>query len=156
MKRNVAITLVTTAAIAAISLGCFAGCSKKKEASQIASAKLFRNDHAVETTVDLSDGYSCEFTQGAVYVYDQEKNEDIPEVAIGIALSEKSYNDCLEMAQNDKHSKEINDGIMYTDGYSMIYVCKVGDDAFFGIFAEDVNAAEMQDIINRISTSPEC
>ena len=55
-----------------------------------------------------------------------------------------------------RRHKEINDGIMYTDGYSMIYVCKVGDDAFFGIFAEDVNAAEMQNIINRISTSPEC
>ena len=156
MKRNIAIKVATTAAVAAISFGCFAGCTKKKETSQIASAKLVRNDHAVETIVDLSDGYSCEFTQGAVYVYDQEKHEDVPEVAIGIALSEKSYNDCIEMSKNDKNCKEINDGILYTDGYSMIYVCKVGDDAFFGIFAEDVNTAEMKNIINRISTSPEC
>ena len=155
MKRTIAISVVTSVAVTAIALGCFAGCTKKKDPSQIASARLVRNDHAVETTVDLSDGYSCEFTSGAVYVYDQEKTEETSEVAIGIALSEKSYNDCLEMSKNDKNHKEINDGVMYTDGYSTIYVYQVGDDAFFGIFADNVNQFEMLNLIGRITTSPE-
>ena len=152
MKRNVAITLVTTAAIAAISLGCFAGCSKKKEASQIASAKLFRNDHAVEATVDLSDGYSCEFTRGAIYLFDK---SDGDAVAIAMTLEQDAYDDYAAAAGSASDRKDINGGVMFSADGKTIYICTVGDSAYFAIFADKATTAQMEKYIARFNVVPE-
>ena len=155
MKRTIA-TVVTTAIVtAAISIACFAGCSKKSN-KQTATAYLNQEGPTIEATVDLSKGYSCDFARGAIYLYDQENNEGVEAVALGITLSEEVYNDYLnESKMADANAKDFNGGVMYKADDQMVFITKVGEDAFFGVFADDATPSQMENLVNRFSVAPE-
>ena len=73
MKKTIATALTAIIALTILGIACFAGCAKKSEpVKQYSSAYLNGENGVVITTVDLTDGYSCEFSTGSVYLYDKE------------------------------------------------------------------------------------
>ena len=153
MKRTI-VTAVTTAIVtAAIAIACFAGCAKKS-VKQTATAYLNQEGNTITATVDLSDGYSCEFARGAIYLYDQEIKDGVESVVIATTLDEEVFNDYLATAESAADRKDINGGVMYSADGEMIWLCKVGDSAYFGIFAENATAAQMEKYIARFSVVP--
>lgn len=151
MKKTIATALTAIIVTAAISIACFAGCTKKSEpVKQYASAYLMTQEGKIETKVDLTDGYSCEFTSGAVYLYDK----DAKNVAIAISLEQDTYEDYVAHSQAASDSKDLNGGVMYSEDNQMIYICSVGDGAYFGIFAEGANASQMESIAARFTVEP--
>ena len=150
MKRTIATAVITAVVTAAIAIACFAGCAKKS-VKQTATAYLDQDENTVVATIDLSDGYSCEFSRGAVYLSNQEEKP----VAIGLTLMQDVYEDYLKAAKADANSKEINGGIMYQADGEMIFLQTVGGSAYFGIFADNVTSAQMEQIVARFTVEPE-
>ena len=151
MKKTIVTALTAIIATATIATACFAGCAKKNETvRQYASANLSSEDSVIETTVDLRDGYSCEFSSGAVYLYDKDANN----TAIAITLEKDTYDDYASHSQAASDCKALNGGVMFTEDNQMIYICKAGDSGFFGIFAKGVNAAQMESIVTRFTVEP--
>ena len=156
MKRTIASTLAALALTVGLAFACIAGCANKSEqVKQTATAYLDQTGNSVTATVDLSNGYSCDFARGAIYLYDQENKEGVPCVAMGITLDEQVYNDYIKASKEAKDSTEIKDGIMYSADGRMIYVCKVGEAGFFGVFAEHASPAQMESFISRFEVVPE-
>lgn len=153
MKRTIATAVITAVVTAAIAIACFAGCAKKS-VKQTASAYLDQEETTVEATVDLTDGYSCDFARGAIYLYDQENKEGVDAVAIGISLVQDTYNDYLAAAKANANSKEINGGIMYQADGQMIFIQTVGTSAYFGVFADNVTPAQMEKLVARFTVVP--
>ena len=153
MKKTIATIAITAITTVVIAAACFAGCAKKS-VKQTASAYLDQEDNTITATVDLTDGYSCDFARGAVYLYDKENKEGVDAVAIGITLDEEVYNDYLKASKNDEKAKEINGGVMYQADGEMIFITKVSDNAYFGIFAQDTTASKMEKIVERFEVAP--
>lgn len=152
MKRTIATVITTVIVTAAIALALFAGCAKKNgTVKQTASAYLDQDGNTITVTVDLTDGYSCDFSRGAVYLIDDKGYEGV----YAITLDEIVYEEDLAIAKADPDSKEINGGIMYSEDGQMRYICTVGDSAYFGIFAEKITPAQMEKIIARFTAVPE-
>ena len=150
MKKTIATALTAIIATAILAIACFAGCAKKSEpVKQYASAYLDGENGVVVTTVDLSDGYSCEFTSGAVYLYDKDANN----AAIAITLDQEVYEDYVSHSQAASDCKEFKGGLMYKEDNTMVYICKVGDSEFFGIFADGANASQMESIVTRFDVT---
>ena len=154
MKRTIATAVITAIVTAAIAATCFAGCAKKS-VKQTASAYLSQEGNTVTATVDLTDGYSCDFARGAVYLYDQENKEGVDAVAIGITLGQEVYEDYLAEAKADANSKEIAGGIMYQADGQMNWIRTAGDSAYFGVFAENATPAQMEKLVERFEVAPE-
>ena len=156
MKRTIASTLAALALTVGLAFACIAGCAKKNDQTrQTATAYLNQAGNAITATVDLSNGYSCDFARGAIYLYDQENKEGVPSVAMGIAINEDVYNDHIKASKEAKDSTEIKDGVMYSADGRMIYIRKVGDAGFFGVFAEHASPAQMENLISRFEVAPE-
>ena len=154
MKRTIVTAVITAIVTAAITAACFAGCAKKST-KQTASVYLDQEGNTVTATVDLSDGYSCDFSRGAVYLYDQENKEGVDSVAIGITLGQDTYEDYLAAAKADANSKEINGGIMYQADGEMNFIKPVGDSAYFGIFSQNATPSQMEKLVERFEVAPE-
>ena len=153
MKKTIATAVTTAIVTAAISIACFAGCANKS-GKQTASAYLDQGGNMIEATVDLSKGYSCDIAKGAVYLYDQENNEGIEPVAMGITLEEDVYNDYIKASKNDAGAKEIKNGIMYQADNDMVYITKVSDSAYFAVFAHEATPKQMEKLIDRFEIAP--
>ena len=151
MKRTIAIALTAVIATAGIA-ACVAGCAKKSApVRQTATAYLHEGENTIIAKVDLTDGYSCEFASGAVYLYDSSDSD----VAIGITLGQDVYEDYAAEAQEAADHKDIKDGVVYSVDDRQVYICKVGDNGYFGIFTENNDPALMEDVIDRIDVAPE-
>ena len=152
MKKTIATALTAIIALTILGIACFAGCAKKSEpVKQYSSAYLNGENGVVITTVDLTDGYSCEFSTGSVYLYDKEANN----AAIGMTLDQEVYEDYVSHSQAASDCKEFKGGVMFTEDNQMIYICKVGDSEFFGIFAKGANASQMESIVTRFDVTTE-
>ena len=153
MKKTIAIALTAIIVTTGIAIACFAGCAKKKEPIvHTTKAYLNQSGTVVEATVDLTDGYSCEFARGAVYLHD-EKNDTDP--AMGIVLDQENYEDRVAAAQEATYRKDFNDGFMYSEDSRMIYVTHVTDDVYFGIIGDGITASEMENIVSLFTLAPE-
>ena len=150
MKRTI-LTAITTAIVTAIAIACFAGCSKQS-VKQTATAYLDQEGNTVTATVDLSDGYSCEFTRGAIYLFDK---SDGDAVAIAMTLDQDAYDDYAAAAGSASDRKDINGGVMFSADGKTIYICTVGDSAYFAIFADKATTAQMEKYIARFNVVPE-
>lgn len=156
MKKTIAIALTAIIVTTGIAIACFAGCAKKKEpVVHTTKAYLNQSGTVVEATVDLTDGYSCEFARGAVYLYDQENKEGVPAAAMVVTLEEETYNDYVKASKKADDSKEFKGGIVYSEDGQTVYISKAGDSAYFAIFAEKATADQMENFINRINVVPE-
>ena len=156
MKKTIAVALTAIIATIGIGVACIAGCKMKNEpARQSASAYLDQGGNTVTATVDLSNGYSCEFARGAVYLYDQENKEGVPAAAMVVTLEEEAYNDYVKASKKADDSKEFKGGIVYSEDGQTVYISKAGDSAYFAIFAEKATADQMENFINRINVVPE-
>ena len=154
MKKTIATIAITAVVTAAIAVACFAGCAKKS-VKQTATAYLDQEGNTITATVDLTDGYSCDFARGAIYLYDQENKEGVAEVARGITLEQDTYNDYLAAAKANADSKEIAGGIMFQRDGEMIFVKTVGGSAYFGVFADNATPAQMEKLVERFEVGPE-
>ena len=150
MKRTI-LTAITPAIVTAIAIACFAGCSKQS-VKQTATAYLDQEGNTVTATVDLSDGYSCEFTRGAIYLFDK---SDGDAVAIAMTLEQDAYDDYAAAAGSASDRKDINGGVMFSADGKTIYICTVGDSAYFAIFADKATTAQMEKYIARFNVVPE-
>ena len=150
MKKTIATIAITAVVTAAIAAACFAGCARKS-VKQTASAYLDQDENTITATVDLTDGYSCDFARGAVYLNDDKDNA----VATGITLGQDTYEDYLAAAKADANSKELDGGVMFQRDGEMIFVKTVGDSAYFGIFAENATPAQMEKLVERFEVAPE-
>ena len=149
MKKTIATIAITAITTVVIAAACFAGCAKKS-VKQTASAYLDQEDNTITATVDLTDGYSCDFARGAVYLQDEKGNE----VAMGLTLGQDVYEE-YAAANADANSKEIAGGVMYQGDGEMVFVKTVGDSAYFGIFAQNATPAQMDKLIERFAVAPE-
>jgi hypothetical protein len=150
MKKTIATIAITAITTVVIAAACFAGCAKKS-VKQTASAYLNQEDNTITATVDLTDGYSCDFARGAVYLEDDKGNS----VAMGLTLGQDVYEEHVEAAKADANSKEIAGGVMYQGDGEMVFVKTVGDSAYFGIFAQNATPAQMEKLVERITVAPE-
>ena len=159
MKKATIIKVTSLFAVSVIGISAFAGCAMKQgknnDRKQITSAYLNQSGSSVEATVDISDGYSCEFTRGAIYLYDQNTDENAQ--AIGLTLDKDVYDEYMTDANNDKDHKEVKDGIIFTIDDQIAYIRTVDDNAYFAIFAygDGVDADQLEKIAERISIAPE-
>ena len=149
MKKTIATIAITAITTVVIAAACFAGCAKKS-VKQTASAYLDQEDNTITATVDLTDGYSCDFARGAVYLQDEKGNE----VAMGLTLGQDVYEE-YAAANADANSKEIAGGVMYQGDGEMVFVKTVGDSAYFGVFAQNATPAQMEKLIERFAVAPE-
>ena len=150
MKKTIATIAITAITTVVIAAACFAGCAKKS-VKQTASAYLDQEDNTITATVDLTDGYSCDFARGAVYLQDEKGNE----VAMGLTLGQDVYEEYAAAANADANSKEIAGGVMYQGDGEMVFVKTVGDSAYFGIFAQNATPAQMEKLVERFAVAPE-
>lgn len=151
MFKVFAVSSVSVMAAGILALGYFADCSTTTDNYQNVSAYLDQEGNTIAATVDLRGGYSCEFTKGAVYLYDEEVFDDTDPVAIAITLDEDVYDVYLAKAVSDPTRRYTDNGIIFAGENNTIYICRVGNDAYFGIFAEDTTKAEMASIVSRFS-----
>lgn len=149
MKKMIAIALT-----AALATACFAGCSQKK-VRQTATAYLDQNEHAVTATIDLSNGYSCDFARGAVYIYDQENKEGVESVATVITLDKEVYEDYVKDSKEDADAKQINGGTLFKNGGSVMFLATAGENAQYVIVSEKLDKAGMENLITRVEMAPE-
>ena len=130
MKRTICALL---AALIALSL---AACGTGTGGKQTASAYLDQSgDAAVEVTVDLSGGWSVEFTRGAAYLYDGEIREGKESAAMLITLDRDLYDERMAHAAEDGNRKEANGGVYYTRDGAKTYLASVSGAAFVQITA---------------------
>ena len=154
MLKVVTISLVSVMAAGMLAIGYFADCSNTVDISQNASAYLDQEGNTITATVDLRGGYSCEFTRCAVYIYDEEVHDDTEPVAIAVTLDKDVYDVYLAKAVSDPNHRSFGSGLFFSGEYNMVYIRPVGDNAYFGIFAEDSSMAEMESIARRFALAP--
>jgi len=154
MKKTIATAVITAIVTAAIAIACFAGCSKKS-VKQTATVYLDQEENSVEATIDLSDGYSCEFARGAVYLYDQEIKDDVSPVVIGITLDQEVYNDYLESSKSDANRKDLGGGVLFQADGQFIHISRIDDSRYFGIFGENTTPSQMEKYVARFNVVPE-
>ncbi len=151
---TIAVTGIVSAAV--IGLAFNAGFSaNNKNTKQTASARLNHEGVVVDTTVDVSDGYSCDFAKGAVYLYDDASKDDSNLVAIAMTLDKDVYDEYAVTAFSDSNRQKVNDGVVFNDEGQTGYICPVGDSAYFAIFSETATRDEMVEIANRFTVAPE-
>ena len=150
MKKTIATIAITAITTVVIAAACFAGCARKS-VKQTASAYLDQDENTVTATVDLTDGYSCDFARGAVYLNDDKDNA----IATGITLDKEVFDEYAAAAKADANSKEIGGGVMFQRDGQMIFVKTVGDSAYFGIFAENATPAQMEKLVERFAVALE-
>ena len=154
MLKIVTISLVSVMAAGILAIGYFADCSNTADNRQNASAYLDQEGNTITATVDLRGGYSCEFTRRAVYIYDEEVHDDTEPVAIAVTLDKDIYDVYLAKAVSDPNHRSFGGGLIFSGEYNMVYIRPVGDNAYFGIFAEDSSMAEMESIARRFALAP--
>lgn len=127
---------------------------EKKELSQ--SAEAYIEDTSGTRTsakVDLTGGWSVEFTSGAIYLYDSKTTTDQDSTAMCITLDEEVYNDHLKEAKQSSEYKELDNGYIYYEipgEYDYLY--KNGNAYFMITVYDKSNTTEVKD---RISLNPE-
>ena len=149
MKKTIAIALT-----AALATACFAGCSQKK-VRQTATAYLDQNENSVTATIDLSNGYSCDFARGAVYIYDQENKEGVESVAMVLTLDKDVYEDYVKDSKGDAEARQINGGTLFKTDGSVVFIATAGDKAQYAIVSETLDKAGMEKLITRVEMAPE-
>ena len=155
MKRL--ITLAMALMLTFMVVGCGAQESSEPASApvkQTATAHLDQEGTTVDVCVDLSDGWSCEFARGAVYLYEGENAEGVEAVAIGETLAKDVYEDYIKGAKDQENFKEIENGVAYTDANGeSIYCFSVEDKAYFMI--DVTKGADAEAVYNRIQVSLE-
>ena len=155
MKKTIATATATAIVTAVITIACFAGCAKKETTKSTATAYLHQDETVSVATVDLSDGYSVEFTRGAIYLYDKEVEENTEAVAIGIVLEQEAYDNYLKAAQASANKKEISGGIIYESDSGLMFVRTANDSVNFCLFAENATQALLEKYAARFELAPE-
>ena len=126
-------------------------------AKQTATDVVEFNGKTVSVCVDVSDGWSVEFTTvGTVYLYDGEVTDDSVQIANGFLIDQKEYEDNLADYQaNDKSFTEVGAGFIAEDGAR--YAFAVGEDVFYLIEVNtyDHPDADCDQIFSRFVVSVE-
>ena len=137
MKKYIAAALTAGLVFGTVST-VFAGGAF--EGKQTASAYLDQNTdtNEVKVYVDLSDGWSAQFAEGAVYLYDGPADENKDATAIGLTLEREVYDEYIAGAE-EKEGYRSEDGItafLDEDG-TQYYAFNV--DEGYAYFLVDVN-----------------
>jgi hypothetical protein len=124
---------------------------------QTATDDVEFNGKTVSVCVDVSDGWSVEFTTaGTVYLYDGEVTDDSVQIANGFLIDQKEYEENLADYQaNDKSFTEVGGGFIAEDGAR--YAFAVGEDVFYLIQVDtyDHPDADCDQIFSRFAVSVE-
>ena len=138
MKK--AICLIGSVALcAALLAGCGQSGAPAETAAdavkQSASAWLTAEDDEGRflAKVDLTGGYSVEFSSGAVYLYDQEiVDGETESVAMAVSLSEEVYNEYMDEANQSDTYREVDGAyVAYVNGSDEdSYLVQVGENGF--------------------------
>lgn len=116
---------------------------------QTAEAWLQEEDIKTAAKVDLSGGWSVEFTSGAIYLYDKEITSETESTAMLITLREEVYNEYLAEAEKSDTYKETDDYIYYEDIEinECKYLYKLGKAYFLITVKDKENANNITDVI---------
>ena len=137
MKKS--LSLIMALLLAFMMVGCSTQESEDTApVKQTASAYLDQDGTTVTVTVDLSNGWSCEFVRGAVYLYDGEIVEGKAPVATGMTLEKDVYKDYMKGAKDKDNYTEIENGVSYTEDGSSYTCFSVDDKAYFLITTEQI------------------
>ena len=117
--------------------GCGAGKTEPAPARQIAAARLDQEGNDINVTIDLSGGWSVEFTAGAFYLYDKSYEEGMEAAAIGVTLEREVFEEYCAEADASAGSRELEGARYYkADDGSDTYLIPVGDDAYLMLWVE--------------------
>ena len=129
-------------------LALTAGGAMGEGGKQTASAVLDPDAEAVITTVDLSGGWSIEFSLGAFYLYDGAAADGIMPDAIGLTLEQDVYEEYMAAARESETCREIEGGLCYEEDESTYYILAVGSSAYF--LLDVLDRADGDAILERI------
>lgn len=118
-----------------LALCVLAGCGSGTGGSskQTATNDVDFNGTSVIVSIDVSDGWSVEFTaEGTVYLFDGEYSDDAIQIANGFLITQEEYESELASYQDSDDSfSEVGGGFIAEDGSR--YLFYVGGDVFYKI-----------------------
>ena len=120
-------------------LGAFAGCSKQapsssepEERSNIVKHSFDYEGVKCDVEIDVSDGWSCDFGNLAVYLFNEEMTDESEAVSHGFPLSNEEYEERIKDIKEHLTWEEVGAGIIGVseDGRTE-YAYRVSDDLGF-------------------------
>lgn len=132
MKKTFA-SLLAVCVFLAFCLCAGAGIAETaNEGRQVAIARLDQGGNEISVMIDLSGGWSVDFSSGAFYLYDGGYIEGKDAVAIGMTLEQEVFENYRAEAASSESYRQLEGSEYYAqeDG-TCSYLTRVGDDAYF-------------------------
>ena len=134
---------------AGVLVGCAAGGGSNVK--QTAAITYEVDGTRVIVSVDVSDGYSAEFTSGGVvYLYKGENSADNKACAYGYLTSKEEYETIIAENQGKEGFEEVGAGVIYNaDGVSDNFAFYVGEEQYYMIAVESDSGVDADSVFNR-------
>lgn len=128
---------------------------EKTPHKQTAQAYLDQEkEKAINITIDLSGGWSVEFSRGAAYIYKGSVSESEESDAMLITLDPVVYSEYEAQAMADEGHKEADGGIYFQrDGHVGAYITSLSDTAY--VLVTTKNEADIETVVSRLTMSLE-
>lgn len=125
--------------------GCGASGTKSvSTGKQTAAATFYLNDISADVSVDISGGWSIEFSTGAVYLYDGENDGQREAIAHGYIIDQAEYDENVTEYRDYESFTEVENGVKFSEGEggSNKYLFAVGNGLYYMIAANQDADAE--------------
>ena len=151
MKIKAVITAVVGVIGSAVLLGSFAGCSMFKE-KELVTNYIEGNNHTTSVQLDVSDGWSCQKSNGMVLIYDHDCNTNNTITATTKTIDKATYERAKSASKRDLFSQEYNGGVIYKVQATgdMIFICQTGD-SYVGVTAKHSSPEMMKKIVSHLT-----
>ena len=149
MKRKT-VLLVSLAIICALALAACGGGKMRAYTEGTPTDTIKSGGRTTEVTVDLRDGWACEFSNATIYLYNSDKLDNASFTGLVMWMDEELYGEYSENGKEyDSYSDE-NGVISYTDENGDQYrVFMVNGDV--PIVMQILNGVDAEDFFSRIS-----
>ena len=151
MKVKAIITAVIGVIGSAVLLGSFAGCSMMKE-KELVTNYIEGSNHTTSVQLDVSDGWTCQKSNGQVLIYDHDYNANKTVTATTKTIDKATFDRAKSASNRDLFRQEYNGGIIYKVQATgeMIYICQTGD-SFVGVTAKHSSPEQMKKIVSHLT-----
>jgi hypothetical protein len=152
MKRIVGL-LASITLVLCVLAGCGASGGS---AAQVASTEVDFNGATVKVDVDVSGGWSAEFTEvGTVYLYNVENpGDDATQIANAYIIDQAEYDENVTEYKDYESFTEVENGVKFSEeeGGSNKYLFAVGNGLYYMIAANQ--DADAESIYARFEVKP--
>ena len=121
---------------------------------QTATAVAELDGEQALVTVDITGGWSVEFSTGAVYLFDGENDGMKEAVAYGYLIDQAEYDENVEEYKDYESFTELENGVTFSEdeGGSNKYLFEIGDGLYYMVAADP--DADADDIFSRFTATP--